>query len=89
MGRFPHFRAEAKMNENINCHQKWRPMSVPQQAARDIAQYEEASVFGSTIGGADQFCSNLTLTKLPSAHQSRFQTLADKNQNEIETWPRS
>jgi hypothetical protein len=29
VGRFPHFRAEAKMNETINCHQKRRPLFDP------------------------------------------------------------
>ena len=72
------------MNEGVNCHQKRRPLFVPPQAARDIAQYQEAGVFGPTIGGSDQFCSNLTLTKRPSAHMSSFQTLADKNQNKID-----
>ena len=79
IGHFPHFRAEARMNETANCHQKKRPLIVPPQAARDIAQYQQAGVFGPTIGGSDQFCANLTLTKRPSAHQSRFDTLADKN----------
>ena len=51
---------------------------------QNIAQYQEAGVFGPTIGGSDQFCSNLTLTKRPSAHMSSFQTLADKNQNKID-----
>ena len=82
--RFPHFHAEAKMNTRVNCNQKRRPLFVSLQAACDIAQYEEAGVFGPTIGGSDQFCSNLTLTKRPSAHMSRFQTLADKNQNKID-----
>ena len=50
----------------------------------DIAQYQQAGVFGPTIGGSDQFCANLTLTKRPSAHQSRFDTLADKNHKKID-----
>ena len=57
---------------------------MPPQAARDISMYEEAGIFGPSISGADQFCANLTLTKRPTAHQSRFQTLADKNQNKID-----
>ena len=84
VGGLPHFRAEARMNEGVNCHQKRRPLFVPPQAAHDIAQYQEAGVFGPTIGGSDQFCSNLMLTKRPSAHMSSFQTLADKNQNKID-----
>ena len=57
-------------------------MSHPR--ARDIAQYEEVGVFGPKIGGSDQFCANLLLTKRPNAHESRFHTLADKNQNKVE-----
>ena len=72
------------MNETIKCHQKRRPLFVPPQAAREITQYEEAGVFGPTIGGSDQFCANLTLTKRPNAHESRFHTLADKNQNKVD-----
>ena len=53
IGHFPHFRAEARMNETANCHQKKRPLLVPPQAARDIAQYQQAGVFGPTIGGFD------------------------------------
>ena len=59
-------------------------MFVPPQAAHDIAQYEENGVFGPTIGGSDQFCANLMLTKRPNAHESRFSTLADKNQNKVD-----
>ena len=57
-------------------------MSHPR--ARDIAQYEEVGVFGPKIGGSDQFCANLLLTKRPNAHESRFHILADKNQNKVE-----
>ena len=71
------------MNDAMSCKQKRRPLSIPQSAVTDIEKYISAGVFQPSIGGADHYCANLTLTKRPSAHESRFDTLADKNQARV------
>ena len=84
IGQFPHWQAKAKMNNTILCKQKKRSIVFPPSAERDILSYQKARVFEPSVGGTDRFCANLTLTKRPSAHSSRFDTLADKNQAKID-----
>ena len=72
------------MSNNMSCKQKRRPLSIPPSAVTDIEQYISAGVFQPSIGGADRFCANLTLMKKPSQKQSRFDTLADKNQARVD-----
>ena len=51
----------------------------------DLNAYKAASVFIDSPGGSDRHCANITLTKRPTAKESKFATKADKKLEKVKT----
>ena len=79
IGNFPHFQASAIMDPSVSCKQRQRTRILPPSAMLDLNAYKKSNVFIDSIGGSDRYCSNITLTKRPTAKESKFTTKADKN----------
>ena len=67
------------MDPSVSCKQRQRTRILPPSAMLDLNAYKESNVFIDSIGGSDCYCANITLTKRPTAKESKFATKADKN----------
>ena len=83
VGTFPHWEADAQINESMNCFQKCRSHDLPDLAWEDLQLYKANNVFSIADEGIDQFTANITLTKRPATKEQNFSTKADKTADKI------
>jgi hypothetical protein len=83
VGTFPHWEADAQINESMNCFQKCRSHDLPDSAWEDLQAYRANNVFAIADEGIDRYTANITLTKRPATKEQKFSTKADKNADKV------
>ena len=76
--KFPYWKCSVKINQNINCRQKQCSKLIPKSAYLYLMKYKNACVFCGSLGAADKYLANNTLTRRPSACELKHSMKADK-----------